>query len=89
MPHKRRTINGPLEQVLHPRIPVASLTLASDASSCETFPNNYTFTSRDILPRGLNSLLLLHEIASWMSSERSDWQRRTEVGQLERENDIR
>lgn len=34
MPHKCCTINGPLDQVLHPWIPVASLVLASDASSC-------------------------------------------------------
>lgn len=34
MPHKHCTINGPLDQLLHPWIPVASLVLASDASSC-------------------------------------------------------
>lgn len=33
-PHKCCTINCPLDQVLHPWIPVASLVLASDASSC-------------------------------------------------------
>lgn len=33
-PHKCCTINYPLDQVLHPWIPVASLVLASDASSC-------------------------------------------------------
>lgn len=70
LPHKRST-KCPIEPVLCLCIPVPSLALALDVASCsrclrghsKPSANNCTFTSGAILPCGLNTLSLKHEIA--------------------------
>ncbi|GAA6109318.1 transcription initiation protein SPT3 homolog isoform X1 [Tachysurus ichikawai] len=70
MPHKRST-KCPIESVLCLCIPVPSSALALDVASCsrclrghsKPSTNNCTFTSGAILPCGLNTLSLKHEIA--------------------------